>query len=227
VGSPDYMAYEILEGSGYDFSVDWWSIGIILFEMVTGVPPFFAELPNQVFANIMEYETYLAEIRISLADDGVIISDACWDLITKLICKPEDRLGKNSGSEILAHPFFKSLQLTDIQKLKPPFVPKLKEGLDLSYFDTETVSKIEEEKKKLQLIEIEEELEAIGKELDQIEKDHKKVVEEIESIDKEQLELRSQIALHYHKKKEEFSDPNTFFEEKHFVKGAARQIFCS
>jgi cell cycle protein kinase DBF2 len=71
-------------GLGYDFSVDWWSIGVILFELIAGVPPFFGETPEEVFANISEYKTCLTELEASIKEEEDIqISDTCWAFIKR------------------------------------------------------------------------------------------------------------------------------------------------
>jgi len=144
------MAFELLMGTGYDESVDWWSIGTILFELLAGVPPFFGDNPPQVFANIVNYSKSLSEFRITLLEEEKLaISDPCWDLITRLICKPEDRLGKRNGTEILGHAFFKKLDIPNLRNQTPPFVPQLSSDEDLSYFDVDAGSVLESQNDKM------------------------------------------------------------------------------
>jgi serine/threonine protein kinase len=68
VGTPDYLAPEILSGIGHDSAVDWWSLGVVCYEFLTGIPPFNADTPDQVFQNILD-ENYKIkwpqEIKIS------------------------------------------------------------------------------------------------------------------------------------------------------------------
>jgi serine/threonine protein kinase len=73
-----FSILELLLGEGYDYSVDWWSVGVILFELLTGVPPFFADTPEEVFANIKDYQNCLLELHEELKDE---LSPAAWDLI--------------------------------------------------------------------------------------------------------------------------------------------------
>lgn len=123
------MAYELLLGEGYDFSVDWWSIGCIFFELLCGVPPFFAETAAQVFQNILNFETSLNSIRKEVEEAEITFSPNCWDFITKLLCKPEARLGYKAEDPALAifkHPFFSDLDVNNIRSLKPPFVPRVR-----------------------------------------------------------------------------------------------------
>lgn len=75
------MAVEILRGKGYDFSVDWWSLACILFEMIVGFPPFNGDTPHQVFSNVMNYSKILQNPELN--DGTKMISDTAWDLITK------------------------------------------------------------------------------------------------------------------------------------------------
>lgn len=131
VGSPDYMAVEILRGAGYEWEADWWSLGCILFELLTSFPPFTGDTPHEVFSNVMNYNMVLENPE----DDGkLLISERAWDLITKLICEPSVRLGKVSIIEIKAHQFFNELDWNHIRDIKPAFVPQLKSEIDTSYF---------------------------------------------------------------------------------------------
>jgi protein-serine/threonine kinase len=76
-------------GKGYDFSVDWWSMGAILFELLTGVPPFFADTPTEVFENVINYKKVLQETLEALTEENeMIITPVCWDFITKYVSPP-------------------------------------------------------------------------------------------------------------------------------------------
>jgi len=95
-GTPDYMAPEILNGTGHSFQVDFWAVGILLYEVLTGFPPF-PEAPNLVSRdpNTIFYPPYLSGEAI--------------DLIRKLlVTQPEYRIGFNGTLDIKLHPFFSS-----------------------------------------------------------------------------------------------------------------------
>jgi serine/threonine protein kinase len=78
------LVIEMLSGEEYDFMVDWWSMGVIAFELVGGVPPFFGDSPAEVFENIMNYEEVLKDAYETLAEDpDWAIPPDCWSLITR------------------------------------------------------------------------------------------------------------------------------------------------
>ncbi len=75
---------ELLTGQGYNYSVDWWSIGVITFELLTGFTPFGGESPKDVFANIHQYSIVLDEIQQAIHDDlPNLISRVAWDFIRR------------------------------------------------------------------------------------------------------------------------------------------------
>ena len=142
VGTPDYIAPEVFGKNGYGPEVDWWSVGIILYEMLIGFAPFFSELSDVQKA---QKETIQKIIHFKetfkFHEKYVKISNEAKDLIKKFITVPENRLGRNGIDEIKKHPFFKGFDWDNILKLEPPFVPKLSSPTDIKYFD-----KIEENK---------------------------------------------------------------------------------
>jgi len=85
VGSPDYMAPELLSDSGYNQMVDYWALGCILYEMLAGVAPFSGLTAEEVFRNILEFRTTLTRPMFEEDEDGneTTVSDESWDLITK------------------------------------------------------------------------------------------------------------------------------------------------
>jgi protein-serine/threonine kinase len=143
---------ELLMGKGYEFSVDWWSIGVILFELLTGVPPFFADTPEEVFANINEYEKCLDELQATLKEEPEqTVSPVCWSFIRRsdeskgkaynfsLLCDPDIRLGRNGTRNLFQHPYLQEIDPGILRTTKPPFVPHLESEMDLTYFDSEPV----------------------------------------------------------------------------------------
>ncbi len=126
VGTPDYLAPEVLLGQGHGTPVDWWALGIIAYEFLTGIPPFNDESPQQIFENILER-------RIEWPDE---MSADARDLIEKLLgMDPKTRLGARGASELKSHPFFATTRWTTLQKDTPPFLPVTGDITDLSYFD--------------------------------------------------------------------------------------------
>lgn len=85
VGSPDYMAIEILtqESAGYDYSVDYWSLGCILFEAVCGYPPFTAPTTDKVWINLYNWKKVLERPLYEGDDVEFNLTDDCWDMITR------------------------------------------------------------------------------------------------------------------------------------------------
>ena len=130
-GTPQYLAPEVLLRKGYDKAVDWWSLGCIMYEMLTGKLPF--PFKRGVKLSIKTYEK-----KINFPSK---ITENAKDLIQKLlVINPNDRLGSGAdGSEnIKKHPFFEEVDWDSAfeKQLDPPFVPKLKDETDLKYFDT-------------------------------------------------------------------------------------------
>ncbi|WFD41809.1 non-specific serine/threonine protein kinase [Malassezia psittaci] len=130
VGTPDYLAPETIMGLGMDeFGVDWWAVGVILFEFLCGYPPFHASTPNQVFDKILT--------RSIDWDTDAFISDYARDLIERLICtERQERLGARGVDEIRAHPFFEGIDWDHLTEGDGPFVPKIEDAASTDYFDS-------------------------------------------------------------------------------------------
>ena len=130
VGTPDYIAPEVIRQKGYGQEIDWWSLGVIMFEMMIGYPPFFSESSTETCKKILDWKNTL-NIR-----PEANISKEAEDILRKLINDPESRLGTNGADEIKSHPFFKGIDWNHIKEtLVPPFIPEIKNNYDTKYFD--------------------------------------------------------------------------------------------
>ncbi|XP_076928138.1 putative serine/threonine protein kinase IRE [Bidens hawaiensis] len=127
VGTPDYLAPEILLGMGHGATADWWAVGVILFELLVGIPPFNAESPQQIFANIMNREIPWPQVPEDMSKEA-------YDLIDKLLIdNPIQRLGAIGAGEVKSHHFFKNINWDTLARQKATFIPSA-EPLDTSYF---------------------------------------------------------------------------------------------
>jgi protein-serine/threonine kinase len=127
-GTPEYFAPEILAEKGYDKSVDWWSLGCLLYEMLAGQPPYKYKTKPQLFNDILNNKPIMPSY----------FSKESVDLLSRLMTKnPEERLGFKGSVEIKEHPFFKVLDWEEIssKKRNPPIVPILTKADDVRNFD--------------------------------------------------------------------------------------------
>lgn len=99
----------MLRQSGYTETVDWWSIGVILYEMLVGYAPFSSDSNEEIYYKIEHHEEYL------VFPDDVDLSDEVIDLIHGLVCEEEVRLGRNGVSEIKNHRWFKGFNWKTVQ----------------------------------------------------------------------------------------------------------------
>ncbi|PHH77212.1 hypothetical protein CDD82_3602 [Ophiocordyceps australis] len=131
VGTEEYIAPEVIKGSGHTSAVDWWTLGILIYEMLYGTTPFKGKNRNATFANILR-----EDIPFPDHAGAPQISNLCKSLIRKLLIKDEHRrLGARAGaSDIKAHPFFRSTQWALIRHMKPPIVPHAGRGIDTVNF---------------------------------------------------------------------------------------------
>ena len=131
VGTAYYVAPEVLNKKGYGQEIDWWSVGVIFFEMLVGYAPFCAQETQEVCFKILNWEKYLQ------VPPEIKLSNEANDLIKRMISDPNKRLGKNGADEIKVHPFFKGVDWENIREtMKPPFVPEIKNDYDTKYFET-------------------------------------------------------------------------------------------
>lgn len=130
-GTPEYLAPELLSGHGYTKCVDWWTLGVLLYEMLTGLPPFYDENTNEMYRKILQDPLKFPE---------EVGSDA-RSLLTQLLNRdPARRLGVNGAQEIKDHPFFaKHIDWKRLlaKKIQPPFKPAVASAIDTSNFDSE------------------------------------------------------------------------------------------
>ncbi|KAI9193316.1 kinase-like domain-containing protein [Polychytrium aggregatum] len=128
-GTPEYLAPELLINKGYTKVVDWWTLGILLYEMLVGLPPFYDENVNEMYRKILSDELKFPDDMSSQAKD---------------ILRQAKRLGRNGPEEIKQHPFFANInwQKLYLRKYTPPFRPNVASATDTSNFDTEFTSEI-------------------------------------------------------------------------------------
>lgn len=131
-GTPEYLAPEIVTNRGHNHAVDWWSIGVLIYEMIVGFPPFYHKNQNTMYELIEKFPVRFPDPekhKISMSDD-------LKDLLSQLLAKdPEERLGTKGGvEEVSSHPWFSSLDWEALYKkeLEPEFRPELGELDDVS-----------------------------------------------------------------------------------------------
>ncbi|VUC21441.1 unnamed protein product [Clonostachys rosea] len=133
-GTPEYLAPELLMGRGYNKTVDWWTLGVLLYEMLTGLPPFYDENTNEMYRKILSEPLHFSDA----------VPPAAKDLLTKLLNRdPEKRLGANGSAEIKAHPFFHAIDWRKLlqRKYEPTFKPTVTDALDVGNVAPEFTSK--------------------------------------------------------------------------------------
>ena len=129
VGTAYYVAPEVLNKKGYGPEIDWWSVGIIFYEMLCGYAPFCSKETSRVCYKILHWEKFLEfPKKINLSNNAI-------DLIKKMINYPYCRLGKNGVDEIKKHPFFNDIDWDNLHNMKPPFIPNLSCDNDVKYFE--------------------------------------------------------------------------------------------
>ncbi|GBO99818.1 hypothetical protein EVAR_74223_1 [Eumeta japonica] len=130
-GTPEYIAPEVILRQGYGKPVDWWSMGIILYEFLVGCVPFFGDTPEELFAH-----TVNDDIEWPSEDDFPIAVEA-RAIITQLLARnPRDRLGTGGTHEVKDHIYFCGLDWNNLLRRKAEFIPQLENDEDTSYFDS-------------------------------------------------------------------------------------------
>lgn len=119
-GTPEYLAPELLVGNGYTKTVDWWTLGVLLYEMLTGLPPFYDENTNIMYRKILQEP---------LSFPGPeVVPPAARDLLSRLLERdPQARLGANGAAEIKSHHFFANIDWRKLlqRKYEPSFRPNV------------------------------------------------------------------------------------------------------
>ncbi|KAK7895885.1 hypothetical protein WMY93_021210 [Mugilogobius chulae] len=129
-GTPEYIAPEVILRQGYGKPVDWWAMGIILYEFLVGCVPFFGDTPEELFGQVISDEINWPE------GEDAPPSDA-QELITLLLRQnPLERLGTGGAAEVKNHQFFHNLDWNSLLRQKAEFIPQLESEDDTSYFDT-------------------------------------------------------------------------------------------
>ncbi|OHT01273.1 RAC family serine/threonine-protein kinase like protein [Tritrichomonas foetus] len=136
-GTPEYMSPEMIIGEPYSRSVDWWSVGVIIYEMAFGMTPFFNDNVNLTYkAIIQENPVYPEGEDLEMYED---VDDTLIDLISRLLTKdPNNRLGTSEEDylEIEAHPFFDGFDFEALRngELENEWKPQIQDATDVSQF---------------------------------------------------------------------------------------------
>lgn len=120
VGTEEYIAPEVIKGTGHTSTVDWWTLGIFLYEMIYGVTPFKGSDRNSTFSKILKVDP-----TFPVTPHGQTVTSNCKSFIKKLLNRDEfRRLGCKAGaSDVKFHPFFKSLNFALLRNMTPPIIP--------------------------------------------------------------------------------------------------------
>ncbi|KAF8401923.1 hypothetical protein HHK36_012874 [Tetracentron sinense] len=129
VGTPDYIAPEVLLKKGYGMECDWWSLGAIMYEMLVGYPPFYSDEPMSTCRKIVNWRTHLK------FPEEAKLSPEAKDLISKLLCNVDKRLGTKGADEIKTHPWFEGVKWEKLYQIEAAFIPEVNDELDTQNFE--------------------------------------------------------------------------------------------
>ncbi|KAM4021902.1 microtubule-associated serine/threonine-protein kinase 2 isoform 1-T1 [Anomaloglossus baeobatrachus] len=129
-GTPEYIAPEVILRQGYGKPVDWWAMGVIVYEFLVGCVPFFGDTPEELFGQVISDEIVWPDGEEALPSDA-------QDLVSNLLRQsPLERMGTGGAYEVKQHRFFKDLDWNGLLRQKAEFIPQLESEDDTSYFDT-------------------------------------------------------------------------------------------
>ncbi|XP_050937309.1 uncharacterized protein LOC103492344 isoform X2 [Cucumis melo] len=128
VGTPDYIAPEVLLKKGYGVECDWWSLGAIMYEMLVGYPPFYSDDPVTTCRKIVHWKNHLK------FPDEIRLSPEAKDMISRLLCDAENRLGSGGADQIKTHPWFKDTDWDKLYDIDAAFKPEVNGELDTQNF---------------------------------------------------------------------------------------------
>ncbi len=134
VGTPEYVAPEIILQKGHNKSVDIWCFGILLYEMVYGLPPFYNKNQNMMLNWVVKLDPTFPKM--------FKISEELEDLIKKCLQKdPKDRLGYENTEDVTKHEWFKDVDWDKVNslELEPPIKPEIRDKFDIDNFNKEVI----------------------------------------------------------------------------------------
>ncbi|XP_035037264.1 microtubule-associated serine/threonine-protein kinase 1 isoform X1 [Hippoglossus stenolepis] len=129
-GTPEYIAPEVILRQGYGKPVDWWAMGIILYEFLVGLVPFFGDTTEELFGQVITDDIVWPE------GDEALPLDAQHLISSLLQTNPLVRLGTGGTFEVKQHSFFTEVDWNSLLRQKAEFIPHLESEEDTSYFDT-------------------------------------------------------------------------------------------
>ncbi|XP_028454889.1 microtubule-associated serine/threonine-protein kinase 1 [Perca flavescens] len=129
-GTPEYIAPEVILRQGYGKPVDWWAMGIILYEFLVGCVPFFGDTTEELFGQVITDDIVWPE------GDEALPLDSQHLISSLLQTNPLVRLGTGGAFEVRQHSFFTEVNWNSLLRQKAEFIPHLESEEDTSYFDT-------------------------------------------------------------------------------------------
>ncbi|XP_062565375.1 serine/threonine-protein kinase greatwall-like isoform X1 [Armigeres subalbatus] len=130
LGTPDYLAPELLLQQGHGPQVDWWALGVCLYEFMTGVPPFNDETPQKVFENILSR-------NIEWPQDDEALSAGAVEAVEQLL--EMDPSKRPKADQMKAMSFFEPVEWDNMESMPPPFIPNPDDPQDTGYFEARNV----------------------------------------------------------------------------------------